>query len=104
MGTLAEDFAAMPRSRGRASKRAKTAKGAKVRASSPSDNKNAAHEAASGGGVHPSSKISEVRPIPYCLRICFLFNSPLVGCTPTSLACPIHRIGGWRLSRAFLSF
>lgn len=70
MGTLAEEFAAMPRSRGRASKRAKTEKGAKTTASSPSDNP-AADGAASGGGggVHPSSKISEVRPISYCLRV-----------------------------------
>lgn len=61
VGTLAEEFAAMPRSRGRASKRAKTEKGAKTTASSPSDNP-AADGAASGGGggVHPSSKISEV--------------------------------------------
>jgi len=117
VGTLAEEFAAMPRSRGRASKRAKTEKGAKATAPAPSDS-NAAHEAASGGGgVHPSSKISEVRPIPYCLRVhththththrhtqlSLRFTSGW--CTPTSPYLAPQRIGGWLLSRAyFFSF
>ena len=61
MGTLAEEFAAMPRPRGRASKRAKTATGSKTtKASSPSDAGGGAGNGG-GGGVHPSSKISEVR-------------------------------------------
>ncbi len=60
VGTLTEEFAAMPKSRGRATKKAKTEKGAKATASSPLEA--AGDGSGSGrGGVHPSGKISEVR-------------------------------------------
>jgi cullin-associated NEDD8-dissociated protein 1 len=66
VGTLAEEFAAMPRgSRGRATKRAKTEKGAKATASSPSENA----PVGGGSGVHPSNKISEVRLIEESLLL-----------------------------------
>jgi hypothetical protein len=65
VGTLAEEFAAMPRSRGRATKRAKTEKGAKETASSPSDAASAGGNGGGDGGVHSSSKITEVRSISF---------------------------------------